>query len=351
LVAVVRKGAVVDELELLRAMLTPEIDRPSWYRHYGLTSARRAALTRGPADDNSLLNPASETALTLSVLGALDGWSQIGALTCTPRDDRDNWNGTFFANLRGAASTNYASERGEAKANRSRWAALATLLSGRNTLDLGEAVLLFEFDVSARGFHPPGRRLHNPSFLKLPNTSGWATFDAVLIIPRMKLFLLFEAKLNSDIAIRTTHFPFVNQIVRNLETAYFLTNDPASGYHGWDYRYVFVAPRRSFDRRLTLYSWVVGHIEEQIDVYGRVLDELRCAPDSPVIEDRLVALADFRARSAANLRRATWDELTAVLGPELLSAASYFGSLGAPGLPDEAMKAIRQRLASAGICR
>jgi hypothetical protein len=83
----------------------------------------------------------------------------------------------------------------------------------------------------------------------------------------------------------------------------------------WDYRYVLVAPRRSFDWRLTHYSWVVTQIADQIEAYRRVLEELAREPDSPVILDRLRSFNDFCAKSIANVRRVTWEDLIAALGP------------------------------------
>ena len=67
-----------------------------WNLSYGITKKRSDALLSSPKHSDSFFNPISETALTLFLLGNIDGWKQIGTLNTLPRDKDSEWNKTFF---------------------------------------------------------------------------------------------------------------------------------------------------------------------------------------------------------------------------------------------------------------
>lgn len=118
---------------------------PLWHNSYGMTGARATALTG--QGRYSLLNPNSETALTLFTLGRLDGWRQCGAFATSPRIG-DPWNPVFFRNLMAGVS-NVHPDRFPIDTH------LRRLLADRLRVDvesLGDAAVLFEFEVRNRAF-------------------------------------------------------------------------------------------------------------------------------------------------------------------------------------------------------
>ncbi len=96
--------ATVSDLDLLRGFLACDDLAHNWYDSYGVRKARSDALTRrsnrkaGYSSD-SFINPNSETALTLFLLGTTDGWRQVNAFRHSPRVTGKDWNRKFFADL------------------------------------------------------------------------------------------------------------------------------------------------------------------------------------------------------------------------------------------------------------
>src|SRR5262245_5628932 len=76
---------------------------PRWYLDYGLTGDRNRTLMAPFPERNSLKHPLSETALTLFMLGNLDGWKQIGHFPHGgPRNQNDQWSRRFFTSACGS---------------------------------------------------------------------------------------------------------------------------------------------------------------------------------------------------------------------------------------------------------
>jgi hypothetical protein len=188
-----------------------------WHRYYGITQKRSHALLASQSNKNSFRNPLSETALTLFMLGQLDGWKQISTLVETPRDAGDGWNKRLFSGMR--ASIDMLSRSRLLKAQ---WGT-ANCVPFTNR-DFSNAVLVFEFEVFNCNFNDcksdAGRPFRGLSFLDLRAGRGspWSQYDAVLILPPERsdaygTIIGFESKLSSDCSLRTLEFVHVNQIV------------------------------------------------------------------------------------------------------------------------------------------
>ncbi len=175
----------------------------------------------------------------------------------------------------------------------------------------------------------------------------WGQFDAVLIVPvvgRRSTLIGFEAKLESDTSLHTKEYPYVNQIMRNLEAGYWLTHHEQSMYREWDFHYVFVCPKLDFDLMSTYYSWVLTHQSEAIDNYSKVLDLYRS-------RRRVSASYDgFKEWAMRHLHWTYWSTLAGVLtarAPDYFSA--YIQRLAEPGVSPEIRAATEIRLCRAGI--
>jgi hypothetical protein len=111
------------------------------------------------------------------------------------------------------------------------------------------------------------------SFLNISDARKWSKFDAVLILPDVKRFFFFESKLGSDVSTLTANFPLVNQIYRNLESAFLLTNYADSLYKEWDFNYIIVCPKKQYDYNLTLYSYLIKDFQKSgIGLYKKLLE-------------------------------------------------------------------------------
>ena len=87
------------DIELLRLLLNCNNLTDNWNYYYGITKERRKALTIKKKKGNDyFFNSNSETALTLFMLGNLDGWKQIGRSMVPPRV-YSGWNKTFFDDI------------------------------------------------------------------------------------------------------------------------------------------------------------------------------------------------------------------------------------------------------------
>jgi len=242
-----------------------------WNFSYGI---RKSNALTGPEDyHNSFFNPRSETALTLFLLGNVDRWKQIGTLKTLPRNNNSKWNKAFFDNIRMSQDNFDSVSLGEVLwTHNKKW---KEKIFECEADALQKSNLLFEFEIMNSAFHSvQGKPFKELSFLDIRKSekTKWSQFDAVLIVPGKKLFVFFEAKFTRDITPTTKDVPYVNQIMRNLESAFLLTNHQDSLYNGWKFKYVFICPRKTYQYKLKYYSYVLDHIEETISIYKEILE-------------------------------------------------------------------------------
>jgi|GEM_PF-3545191 len=259
-------------------------DKPfceDWILKYGLTEDRKKALVEGPKDasgkkskipKDSLFKPNSETALTLFMLGNLDGWKQLQPNRPYPRQNGDSWDPDFFF------SFNLVTQ--DKVDDPPRPDQLWEKLFGK--LNWSKSTLLFEFEVMNSAFnnYKEGGVFKDLSFLNLKANDCWSAFDAFMIVPSetpgLKGTLIgFEAKLGSDISLGTKDFLYVNQIMRNLETGYWLTHHEHSQWKGWNFEYVFICPENDFKMKANYYSWMLADEaskKQALNCYKKVLE-------------------------------------------------------------------------------
>ena len=337
-------------IEHLSILLNQPSLLTNWHSYYGLTQNRADALVHAGKNANSLHHPGSETALTLFTFGNLDGWHQIGRCNPTPRDNSSKWSSDFFSLVRENKFT--LSE--PRSTNNGLTAILASALHTAIP-DLSNAVLMFEFEVLNSAFHPEcsgGKKaFKNLSFLSM-GQGEWSQFDALLIAPsgQRGTIVFIEAKLTSDVSRSTTAFPLVNQLVRNLESAYLLTHHDDSLYKGWDFHYIFVCPRTAMEYKTTYYAYALGNrgdnVSESIRCYGRLLEkEYQDRRSGAVYEKHF---EEFENITPERVHVLYWDECAAQcverncqFWTEYLSAIERLG----PTI----RKAVEDRLKVAGI--
>ncbi len=232
---------------------------PNWFLYYGITQTRYNKLNG--TGKYGVFNPCSETAKTLCFFGNLDDWQQIDTLSPTPRKlhNKNGWNSEFFENIR-----NGSSNLTKIKSKCDLWYNfISKNITDIKHKDFKNSILLFEFELMLDAFHEvnsePFKKL---SFLDISSfvKTKWSKFDAILILPDIKRFICFECKLDSDISRTTNDFPLINQIFRNLESVFLLTKHEDSLYSGWDFNYIFVCPKKEYEYKLTLYSYLIKDI-------------------------------------------------------------------------------------------
>ena len=181
-------------------------------------------------------------------------------------------------------------------------------------------MLLLEFEILNWAFHPdsadPKKAFRQLSFLPIDNQGEWSQFDAVLIVPHGNKGTLYfvEAKLHSDVSTGTTKYPYVTQIVRNLEAAFLLTRHSMSQYQGWDFRYVFVCPKKALRYKATYYAYALGEhgeaVQDTITNYSVLLsDEVHDWKDNTAKHNLFQA---FREETPKRVAVVPWCELAAI---------------------------------------
>ncbi len=272
---------------------------------YGITNDRYVSLNSDSKNKNSLDNPNSETAKTLRCFGNLDYWQQINNFSLTPRnsEQRNDWNEIFFNNIRKEISNHI-----KPKEKCDRWDNfISKIIPDIKIKTFKNSILLFEFELMLNAFHRINKKpFKKLSFLKIDQRE-WSNFDAILILPDVKRFIFFECKLDSDISLGTKNFPLVNQIFRNLESAYLLTNHEESLYNEWDFNYIFVCPKKQYDYNSTLYSYLIKDIQKNgIELYTKLLDaEYKVKLDNNTGK----YLEDFIKEGGNKISVTHWEEL------------------------------------------
>lgn len=348
---------------LLQAVLACPHLAGGWSDYYGISSAKCNALTapstrKAGYSADSFDNPNSETALSLFLLGNVDGWKQLNAIVETPRVGGVSWNPKFFELL--TAPTPIAPFPGQP-----RWSdgALSAPLFESDEVDFERLILLFEVEAGGKVFRQAtdeGQEDIRLSFLNLAGLKKWVRFDAVLIDPTHRRFYLAEAKLGYDLSLDMEKYTLVNQAVRGLEAGYWLTHDAASKYRGWEFRFVLLCPRPLWEYRLRLYAHVLRSpdtVTAMLGDYRRLLTE-RYPAAMRLTGAQFDAEFDQFVRVASNAVRVVhWDTLAAAVAPAGSAFWSgYFRQVEAAyrgaRLPEEtsrAVKAVRDRLRTACV--
>jgi hypothetical protein len=320
----------------------------SWFHDYGLTSTRSRKLLAPHPDRNSFEHHESETALTLFMLGNLDGWKQVGHFRETgPRSQKGNWSQRFFSTACGPVGVSAYQVPGA-------WPILSHGVFRDTSLDWFRSILVFEFEVMNSEFHTVnGKAFKSLSFLNIHGNKKWGAFDAFMVVPsacpteRQKGVLIgFEAKLASDISRRTGGFPYVNQVMRNLEAGYWLTHHADSLYRNWRFQYVFLCPRQDFELKAAMYGWMLADETSRLkaaDSYWRVLAYHGAVVDPGHFEA-------FRKMVRDSVTVLHWDQAADVLRRAKATFFNdYFQALGNHQKLDVVAAKTRRRFERAGI--
>lgn len=334
-------------LRILKHLLNCNNLTDDWnLSYYGIRKERSDALINRKHPD-SFFNPLSETALTLFLLGNVDEWKQIGALKTTPRDRDYKWSKNFFDNIR-RSQDNYDTfpSREVLWAYNKEW---KEKIFAREADKLQKSILLFEFEMMNSAFHSvQNRAFKELSFLNIRNLRKWSKFDAVLIVPGEKLFVFFESKFTSDISQTTKEYPYINQIMRNLESAFLLTNHQDSLYKGWKFKYVIICPRKTIQYKLTYYTYVLDCIEENILLYKEIIEKEYKSSINKGCSPKY--FESFVRQIPECIYKIYWDELGKVLkDKEKNFFFNYFNRLKEASLKKEDVENINKRFREVGI--
>lgn len=282
--------------------INSDLPTENWFFNYGITDARYKSLNG--KGNNGLFNPNSETAKTLYCFGNLDLWQQIDNLSITPRISQksNKWNENFFCNIR-----NNTSSLKHLKSKCDLWHIfIRKHISNLKKEFFEDSILIFEFELMNKAFHSDksGEAFKKLSFLNIEQRE-WSNFDATLILPNKKQFIFFECKLNSDINPDTKYFPLINQVYRNLESAYLLTHHDESLYCGWDFTYIFVCPEKRYKYKSTYYAFLLREIKKNgIGLYKELLNT-----EYKINTETEKYLDNFITEAGVKLAIAHWEEL------------------------------------------
>lgn len=333
----------MNNIEQLKLLLNCDNLSDYWYLSYGITRTKNNALTKildRPHKD-SIYNPnpeSAETVLTLFLLGNIDKWNQIGIFNIPPRikNEKSDWNKEFFSAIRKNKNVFKKIK------NDILWKDLLNEKLKINNINYQESILLFEFRIVNSAFHSVDNKpFKELSFLDIKERKKWSQFDALLIIPSIKLFIFFEAKLKGytdDFIKRQSAKP--PQIIRNLESAYLLTNHEKSRYNDWDFIYVFISPKDIKD--INKYYSMLDNAGAQ---YEDLLEEMQ---KSSCFEKYFLS---FKKDISKHILKMNWNEVGNVLkknNPKFF--IDYFNNLkGEVVIGEEQIEIIRKRLEIAGI--
>ncbi len=325
---------------VLEKLLNCDNLSPDWWRFYGLTQSKGDALLAKSNHSDSFFNPKSETALTLFMLGNIDGWKQIGRLKIVPRNKDSRWNRAFFDGIR--ESRNFFDKT---PSKDILWGCHDDLAEG----DLQRSILLFEFEILNSAFHSVGGKLFKDlSFLDISDMKKWSRFDAVLILPTEKLFIFFESKFTSDLSQNTKKYSYVNQVIRNLEAAYLLTNHKNSLYKDWSFKYVLICPRKAHQYKLTCYSHVLDAIEDHISIYKEVIENEYKSRINPASYPKYFEAFEREVPNCVS--RIYWDELGEILKMRNQNFfIDYFERLEDAEFDEKNIDGVKQRFVDVGL--
>jgi len=333
----------MNNIEQLRPLLNCYNLTEDWNLSYGITRTKNDALTtiidRPHRDSFYNPNPKSaETVLTLFILGNIDKWNQVEKLNILPRkkNENSNWNNSFFDKIQNNQNVFNNLKK------KILWKDLLNDKIKFNNINYQESILLFEFEIMNKAFHSVDNNVFKKlSFIDINEKTEWSQFDAVLVIPNKKLFVFFEAKLKGykdDFIKQHTDKP--PQIIRNLESAYLLTNHEKSVYKEWDFIYVFISPKDIKDRKK--YYSMLDNVGSE---YEDILDEMQ---KSSSFESYFLS---FKNDISKHIIKKNWNEVGEVLKNENQNFfKNYFSNLeNERSFGKEQIEIIRKRFEIAGI--
>jgi hypothetical protein len=198
------------------------------------------------------------------------------------------------------------------------------------------------------------------SFLKLDGLMKWAKFDAVLIDPANRWLYFIEAKLGSDLSLETEKYPLVNQAVRGLEAAFWLTRQSPGQERPWTFRYVLICPRSLFRYRLRYYSHAFQStetVDAMLRDYQHLLEQHYHCDLRITQRDFQTTYADFSRVVSDAVRVVYWDDFASVLAGNqagfwtayLSRVEEAYAQARSPDEARRAAKAIRTRLENANV--
>lgn len=333
----------------------------NWHLDYGITNKRRDALIKDTQKDpNSCFNPLSETALTLFMLGNLDNWKQAGSINQEnrPRTICGEWNSQFFNGIQSADGPKSILTNVEDR-EPPPWTKMKHNIFEQKWLDFNKSVMCFEFEVINKALgasKATNSTFREFSFLDLDKkTRKWSQFDALMFVPAASTtpdrpdgkgaIIGFEAKLSSDCSLRTSKHVYVNQIVRNLESGYWLVNHDDSRYKGWEFHYVFICPEECMTFNTTFYSYALNDIEKTLSNYWSSLKSKKADPRRVQEEERFQKFKKY-ASSSRNVTRMSWIDIARALHEhDETFWVNYFKRLDNFGVPsNQAAIATKERL-------
>jgi len=312
----------------------------TWHLTYGLTEDRRRALLNSSHNDG-LTKLTSETSLTLFVLGNIDGWKQIENLAVLPRvKSNSDWNGDFFDNIRGETSNFHPDSK---KVNHL-WE-LVDKLDEYSRSALDNSYLLFEFEILNSKFHSISRRAFKKlSFFDISSKRKWSKFDAVLILPTIKRFIFIESKFESPTSENTSTYP-IDQISRNLESAFLLTNHKDSRYLDWDFIYLFISPSIKSQSGTKNYERIINKFK---DGDCNSIESPYNNANSSYRRDNNEYFDTFCKNIGKHIDRRSWNQLGEILKDEQPNFfEKYFEQLGKEN--NELKTLIKHKFREAGL--
>ncbi len=257
-----------------------------------------------------------------------------------PRHPDSSWNQGFFRKIHaGEEVYNSIPEK------KGLWDRVGIDALG-DEIDPSNSILLFEFQIMNKTFFLGHKGMKNLSFLDIEGQRRWTQFDAILILPREKTFIFFEAKLDTDVTQRSKRYEKMDQIIRGLESAFLLTNCEKSPYHDWDFHYVLVCPRILCQYDLTNYKREIERIEEKLVRYNDLLN--RRFSESINEECYPSYFGEFIKKVPERTSYLHWDELGDVISRGTSFFNDYFNELSRE-FPSEKVKNIENKLTKAGI--
>ncbi len=332
----------MNDLDRLKDLLNISQVGNDWHRWYGITERRKDSLLKGFSHPGSFFNPNSESTLTLFMLGNLDGWSQPSLIDEPPRDERSEWRSSFFLELIEGCE--------HLKKQNTFWEDLVLsrkLGIKRSHLEIN--ILLFEVELRSEAVHCGDEESRdNISFLDISDKNRWVQFDAVMILPRIKTFVFFESKFQSDVSRNSENYPRVDQIMKGLESAYLLTNHEKSPYSDWDFRYVLICPKVLNQYGLTAYQNILDNLGEDLVEYNDLLNKRF---HSSLNEETYPEyFGQFLNQAPEKISKLHWKELGDVINKDDECFFSrYFQKLEEKGFSGRKVDNIRKKFKKAGI--
>ncbi len=285
--------------EHIADLLNSEQLSQSWHLNYGISKDRVSSLTSKPQDKNSFLNPKSETATTLFILGNMGQWIQVNRSGEPPRNSR-GWNPAFFESICRRYANSHTSLN--VKTPLRSWIANLLNISVEATDD---GVLLFECEMRNSALSV-GNDLCPISFLETAQQS-WCLQDAIVLLPKIKCLVVIESKLCSDLSRSTSEFPLISQAIRGWESAFLLTRGRESFFHGWDFKSILLCPRKSFEYQGTYYSFVFRDPTNHVAQYKNILENEYSHKMNRELFDNY--FEEFQASVSTSTYVVFWDDL------------------------------------------